>query len=146
MQMTCSLLRTMLKTRSQDSKGDEGGIGKFVVMLIAGIFALIIVTIVVPNVLGVSINHLCVVPDSVFADTTTLHCEVDGDGVATGPPADGSVFLPENVRTIVADLVSTLLVVVAVGMILVGAVMTLRYRIIPAPVISAKNTALKGTA
>ena len=55
---------------------------------------------------------------------------MDADGVATGPPADGSVFLPENVRTIVADLVSILLVVVAVGMILVGAVMTLRYRIV----------------
>ena len=136
----------MLKTRSQDSKGDEGGIGKFVVMLIAGIFALIIVTIVVPNVLGVSINHLCVVPESVFADTTTLHCEVDADGVATGPPASGSVFLPDNVRTIIADLVSTLLVVVAVGMILVGAIMTLRYRIVADAITPAKNTAIVDTA
>ncbi|MDH3564017.1 MAG: hypothetical protein OEM53_00250 [Nitrosopumilus sp.] len=85
-------------------------------------------------------------PESVFADTTTLHCEVDGDGIATGPPASGSVFLPDNVRTIVADLVSTLLVVVAVGMILVGAIMTLRYRIVADVITPAKNTAILDTA
>ena len=96
MQIKNHYLITMLKTRSQDSKGNEGGIGKFVVMLIAGIFALIIITIVVPNVLGVNINYLYVVPNAVFADTTTLHCEVDGDSVATNPPSSSSVFLPEN--------------------------------------------------
>ena len=41
----------MIKSRNQDSKGDEGGVGTFIAVLIAGIFAVILITIIVPNVL-----------------------------------------------------------------------------------------------
>ena len=69
-------------SRSQDSKGDEGGgVGKFIALLIAGIFALILITIIVPNVLGVSVNYLCIGPESVLNGMTTNYCSVDGGGV-----------------------------------------------------------------
>ena len=121
----------MIHSRSQDSKGDEGGVGKFIAILIAGIFTVILITIIVPNVLGVSVNYFCITPESVLNGMTTNYCEVDGDGVATGPAAD-NVFLPEQVRTTAGDLISTAFIAVAIGMILIGAVKILQYRIVVA--------------
>ena len=122
----------MIKSRSQDSKGDEGGVGKFIALLIAGIFALILITIIVPNVLGVSVNFLCIGPDSVLNGMTTNYCSVDGGGVIDGPAAD-NVFLPDEVRTTVGDLVSTAFIAVSIGIILIGAVKILQYRIVATP-------------
>ena len=119
----------MIKSRSQDSKGDEGGVGKFIALLIAGIFALILITIIVPNVLGVSVNYLCIGPESVLNGMTTNYCSVDGTGVIDGPAAD-NVFLPDEVRTTVGDLVSTAFIAVSIGIILIGAVKILQYRIV----------------
>jgi len=129
----------MIRSRSQDSKGDEGGVGKFIAILIAGIFAVILITIIVPNVLGVSVNYFCITPDSVLNGMTTNYCEVDADGVATGPAAD-NVFLPEEVRTTAGDLVSTAFIAVSIGMILIGAVKILQYRIVAQLPRSEKQT------
>jgi len=122
----------MIKSRSQDSKGDEGGVGKFIALLIAGIFALILITIIVPNVLGVSVNYFCIGPESVLNGMTTNYCEVDGAGLITGPAAD-NVFLPEEVRATAGDLVSTAFIAVSIGIILIGAVKILQYRIVASP-------------
>ena len=130
----------MIKSRSQDSKGDEGGgVGKFIALLIAGIFALILITIIVPNVLGVSVNYLCIGPDSVLNGMTTNYCSVDGGGVIDGPAAD-NVFLPDEVRTTVGDLVSTAFIAVSIGIILIGAVKILQYRIVATVPRSEKQT------
>ena len=120
---------SMIKSRSQDSKGDEGGVGKFIALLIAGIFALILITIIVPNVLGVSVNYFCIGPDSVLNGMTTNYCSVDGAGVIDGPAAD-NVFLPDEVRATAGDLVSTAFIAVSIGIILIGAVKILQYRIV----------------
>ena len=119
----------MIRSRSQDSKGDEGGVGKFIAILIAGIFAVILITIIVPNVLGVSVNYFCIGPESVLNGMTTNYCSVDGAGVIDGPAAD-NVFLPDEVRTTAGDLVSTAFIAVSIGMILIGAVKILQYRIV----------------
>ncbi|MDH3394752.1 MAG: hypothetical protein OEL52_01195 [Nitrosopumilus sp.] len=129
----------MIRSRSQDSKGDEGGVGKFIALLVAGIFALILITIIVPNVLGVSVNYFCITPESVLNGMTTNYCVVDGDGVATGPAAD-NVFLPDAVRTTAGDLISTSFIAVSIGIILVGAVKILQYRIVAQIPKSEKST------
>ena len=93
------------------------------------IFALILITIIVPNVLGVSVNYLCIGPESVLNGMTTNYCSVDGGDVIDGPVAD-NVFLPDEVRTTVGDLVSTAFIAVSIGIILIGAVKILQYRIV----------------
>jgi len=123
----------MIRSRSQDSKGDEGGVGKFIALLIGGIFALILVTIIVPNVLGISVNYFCIGPDSVLNGMTTNYCAVDATGVITGPAVAGNVFLPDAVRTTAGDLVSTTFIAVSIGIILIGAVKILQYRIVAIP-------------
>ena len=128
----------MIKSRSQDSKGDEGGVGKFIAILIAGIFAVILITIIVPNVLGVSVNYFCIGPDSVLNGMTTNYCSVDSAGVIDGPAAD-NVFLPEEVRATAGDLVSTAFIAVSIGMILIGAVKILQYRIVSVVDTTPKN-------
>ena len=60
---------------------------------------------------------------------TTNYCSVDGAGVIDGPAAD-NVFLPDEVRTTVGDLVSTAFIAVSIGIILIGAVKILQYRIV----------------
>ena len=92
----------------------------------------ILITIIVPNVLGVSVNYFCIAPDSVLNGMTTNYCAVDGAGVVNGPAA-GNVFLPDAVRTTAGDLVSTTFIAVSIGMILIGAVKILQYRIVASP-------------
>lgn len=122
----------MIRSRSQDSKGDEVEVGKFIAILIAGIFATILITIIVPNVLGVSVNYFCITPDSVLNGMTTNYCAVDAAGIPTGPSVAPNVFLPDAVRATAGDLVSTAFIAVSIGMILIGAVKILQYRIVVA--------------
>ena len=72
---------------------------------------------------------------------TTNYCAVDAAGVPTGPAVNPNVFLSGEVRNTAGDLVSTAFIAVSIGMILIGAVKILQYRIVAIPKNHTETTA-----
>ncbi|MDH3501291.1 MAG: hypothetical protein OEL69_02135 [Nitrosopumilus sp.] len=84
--------------------------------------AVIIVATIVPDVLGVNVQELCIVEDTILGGITANHC------------GDDSVFLTDAVKTIIGDGYSFLLVGIALAFIGIGAYKGVTYRILPSTI------------
>ena len=95
----------MLKSRSGDLKEGKS-FGGFIAKLVIALVTVIIVTTIVPDVLGLSIAELCVEEDTLLGGVTGNHC------------GDDSVFLTDAFKTTVGDGYSMLLVLI--GLVFIG--------------------------
>ena len=105
--------------RKKDGELKEGeSIGGFFIKLVVALVAVIIVATIVPDVLGVNVQELCIVDGSILGGITANHC------------GDASVFLTDAVKTIIGDGYSFLLVGIALAFIGIGAYKGVTYRIL----------------
>ena len=119
--------------RKKDGELKEGeSIGGFFIKLVVALVAVIIVATIVPDVLGVNVQELCIVDGSILGGITANHC------------GDASVFLTDAVKTIIGDGYSFLLVGIALAFIGIGAYKGVTYRILPS-LLPLDNTRAKGT-
>ena len=106
--------------RKKDGELKEGeSIGSFFIKLVVALVAVIIVATVVPDVLGVNVQGLCIEEDTILGDITANHC------------GDDSVFLTDAVKTIIGDGYSFLLVGIALAFIGIGAYKGVTYKVLP---------------
>ena len=104
--------------RRKDGELKEGeSIGGFFIKLVVALVAVIIVATIVPDVLGVNVQELCIVEDTILGGITANHC------------GDDSVFLTDAVKTIIGDGYSFLLVGIALAFIGIGAYKGVTYRV-----------------
>jgi len=119
--------------RKKDGELKEGeSIGGFFIKLVVALVAVIIVATIVPDVLGVNVQELCIVDGSILGGITANHC------------GDASVFLTDAVKTIIGDGYSFLLVGIALAFIGIGAYKGVTYKILPPP-LTLGTTRAKGT-
>jgi len=106
--------------RKKDGELKEGeSIGGFFIKLVVALVAVIIVATIVPDVLGVNVQGLCIEEDTILGDITANHC------------GDASVFLTDAVKTIIGDGYSFLLVGIALAFIGIGAYKGVTYKVLP---------------
>ena len=106
--------------RKKDGELKEGeSIGGFFIKLVVALVAVIIVATIVPDVLGLNVQELCIVDGSILGGITANHC------------GDASVFLTDAVKTIIGDGYSFLLVGIALAFIGIGAYKGVTYRVLP---------------
>lgn len=106
----------MLKSRSGDLKEGET-LGGFLVKIVVALIGIIILVTVVPDVLGVDVAALCIKDTGLLSGITAKHC------------GDGSAILTDTVKDIFADGYNFILIAIAVGLIVYGAVKTVQYRL-----------------
>ena len=105
--------------RKKDGELKEGeSIGGFFIKLVVALVAVIIVATIVPDVLGVNVQELCIVDGSILGAITANHC------------GDASVFLTDAVKTIIGDGYSFLLVGIALAFIGIGAYKGVTYKVL----------------
>ena len=106
----------MLKSRSGDLKEGET-LGGFLVKIVVALIGIIILVTVVPDVLGVDVAALCIKDTGLLSGITAKHC------------GDGSAILTDTVKDIFADGYNFILIAIAVGLIVYGAVKAVQYRL-----------------
>jgi len=119
--------------RKKDGELKEGeSIGGFFIKLVVALVAVIIVATIVPDVLGVNVQELCIVDGSILGGITANHC------------GDASVFLTDAVKTIIGDGYSFLLVGIALAFIGIGAYKGVTYKVLPSvlPLGSARTKSI----
>jgi len=120
--------------RKKDGELKEGeSIGGFFIKLVVALVAVIIVATIVPDVLGVNVQGLCIEEDTILGDITANHC------------GDDSVFLTDAVKTIIGDGYSFLLVGIALAFIGIGAYKGVTYKVLPS-VLPLGSAGTKSTA
>jgi len=119
--------------RKKDGELKEGeSIGGFFIKLVVALVAVIIVATIVPDVLGVNVQGLCIEDATILGDITANHC------------GDDSVFLTDAVKTIIGDGYSFLLVGIALAFIGIGAYKGVTYKVLPSlPLGSAETSTVQ---
>jgi len=121
--------------RKKDGELKEGeSIGGFFIKLVVALVAVIIVATIVPDVLGVNVQELCIEDATILGDITANHC------------GDDSVFLTDAVKTIIGDGYSFLLVGIALAFIGIGAYKGVTYKVLPSLVLPLGSAGAKSTA
>ena len=123
----------MIKRKDGELKEGEY-IGGFFIKLVIALVVVIIVATIVPDVLGVNVQELCIEEDTILGDITANHC------------GDDSVFLTDAVKGIIGDGYSFLLVGIALAFIGIGAYKGVTYKVIPAPMFGSKKESTEAVA
>ena len=116
----------MIKRKDGELKEGES-IGGFFIKLVISLVAVIIVATIVPDVLGVNVQELCIEEDTILGGITANHC------------GDDSVFLTDAVKGIIGDGYSFLLVGIALAFIGIGAYKGVTYKVLSVPMFGSKK-------
>jgi len=123
----------MIKRKDGELKEGES-IGGFFIKLVISLVAVIIVATIVPDVLGVNVQELCIEDATILGDITANHC------------GDDSVFLTDAVKTIIGDGYSFLLVGIALAFIGIGAYKGVTYKVLPVPEFGSRKEVQQTTS